>query len=181
MKRYAKILIGTNNSVKINAVKEIRKQYSFLNGLKVEAKNVKSGVNEQPKSLGETIRGAINRAKRAYTKGGLSFGIEDGIARVPYAKTKHMNFCVCALYDGDNVFLGISSGFEYPKEATRLVFEEGIDINEAFYRMKLTKSRKIGNKKGAIGILTKNRLNRKELVKQAVMMAVIEIENIKYY
>jgi non-canonical (house-cleaning) NTP pyrophosphatase len=100
---------------------------------------------------------------------------------VPHTKTDFMNICVCVIYDGEEYHIGISSAFEYPTKVTELVFKEGLDVNQAFYRAGLTKNPKIGSSEGAIGVLTHGRLTRKEHIKQGIAMALIHLENAQLY
>lgn len=172
-----RINVGSKNDVKIEAVREAICDYDFLSNAEVVGIDVNSEVSEQPKSVDETIRGAMKRAESAFRNCDYSFGLEDGLMQVPNTKTGYMNICACAIYDGQNYHVGLSSAFEYPADVTRLVFEEGLDINQAFYRVGLTKNPKVGSEEGAIGILTHGRLLRKDYTKQAVMMALIHVEN----
>ncbi len=176
-----KINVGSQNNVKVSAVREAIRDYDFLSNTDVSGLNVSSEISEQPKSVDETIRGAINRSRNAFQNCNFSFGLEDGLMRVPNTKTNYMNVCACAIYDGQNYHIGLSSAFEYPHDVTKLVFEEGLDINQAFHRVGLTKNPKVGSSEGAIGILTHGRLLRKEYTKQAITMALIHVENSKKY
>lgn len=174
-----KINVGSQNNVKVNAVREIIRDYNFLSNADVSGIKVNSEVSDQPKSIDETIRGAINRARNAFQNCNYSFGLEDGLMQVPNTKTNYMNICACAIYDGQNYHIGLSSAFEYPYDVTKLVFDEGLDINQAFHKVGLTKNPKVGSAEGAIGILTHGRLPRKEHNKQAITMALIYVENLK--
>ena len=176
-----KINVASNNPVKVEAVKEIIKSYDFLKKAEVKGLNVNSEVSEQPKSLEETVQGAINRAMSAFDNCRYSFGIESGLMRVPQTKTGNMDFCVCAIYDGVEYHLGLSCAFEFPIKVTQMIHELGIDANEAFYRCGLTQDKKIGSSDGAIGMLTKGRITRKDYTKQAIQMALIHLENSHLY
>lgn len=176
-----KIVVGSTNAVKVAAVREIVPQYEFLSGADIASMDVSSGISEQPKSLEETMTGAMNRARQAFQDCRFSIGIEDGLMRIPHTKTGFMNVCVCAIYDGSQFHFGLSSAFEYPKEVARLVVEEGLDINQAFLRTGLTAHPRVGSAEGAIGVLTKGRLPRKEYTKQAVQMALIHLEHRHHY
>ena len=170
-----KICVGSTNQVKIEAVREALSEY----GLDAEIISVKasSDVSEQPKSLDETIKGAMNRAKNAFSNCTYSIGLESGLVPIPHTKTGYMDICACAIYDGKEFHLGMSSAFEYPREMTRLVFEENLDIDQAAFKTGLTKNPDVGSKEGVIGILTKGRLLRKDYTKQAVVTALIHLEN----
>ena len=170
-----KICVGSTNQVKIEAVREALSEY----GLDAEIISVKasSDVSEQPKSLDETIKGAMNRAKNAFSNCTYSIGLESGLVPIPHTKTGYMDICACAIYDGKEFHLGMSSAFEYPREMTRLVFEENLDIDQAAFKTGLTKNPDVGSEEGVIGILTKGRLLRKDYTKQAVVTALIHLEN----
>lgn len=175
------INVASKNPVKVEAVKEVLVGYSDLANYKVIGIETNPGVSEQPKSLEETIQGAINRAKFVFNDCIYSFGIESGLMTVPQTKTGNMDFCACAIYDGKNCHLGLSCAFEFPTKVTQMIHEQGIDANEAFYRCGLTQHRKIGSSEGAIGMLTKGRMSRKDYTKQAVQMALIHLENKELY
>lgn len=175
-----KINIGTKNKIKADALREITAEYDFLNKARVKTIETDSGVDDQPKSLEETVRGAKNRAKTAFGDCDFSVGVEDGLMSVGQAATGFMNLCVCAFYDGQRYYLGTSAAFEYPPKAIELV-GKGRDINQAFYELGLTGDPKIGLSFGAIGILTKNRWCRKDTVKQSIIAALIQLDNKSLY
>jgi len=175
-----KINIGTKNGIKIGALRETVSGYDFLKNAIVEGIEAGSGVSNQPKNLEETVRGAKNRARDAFSGCDLSAGIEDGLMEVLDSRTGFMNVTVCAFYDGKQYYLGISAAFEYPPRAVELV-KNGLDINQAFYQMKLTDDPQIGSSRGAIGILTKGRWQRKDTVKQAIVAALIQLDNKNLY
>lgn len=179
--KISKINIGTKNEVKINALKETIKDYPLLQTASVTGLDSCSGVSDQPKSLEETIEGAKKRAKSAFCACDLSFGIEDGLMKVPGASTGYMNICVCAVYDVENYYLGISSAFEYPEKIIKMLFREGLDVNQAFFEAGLTKNKKIGSDQGAVAILTKNRWRRADTVRQSIISALIALENKELY
>jgi len=172
-----RVNVGSKNKVKVDAVKEAILDYDFLAKAEVNSIDVESEVSEQPKSLDETIQGAMTRARRSFRDCDYSIGIEAGLMKVPHTKTDYMNTTICAIYDGKEYHLGMAAPFEYPREVMRLVIEEGLDINEAFYKAGLTENPRVGAAEGAIGVLTKGRVPRKEYTKQAIAMALIHLEN----
>lgn len=172
-----RIIIGTTNEAKINAVKETIRAYDFLRGVKIHSIKVSSQVSEQPTSIEETLRGAMNRARQAFTTCDYSIGIESGLMEIPYTKSGYMDVTACAIYDGKEFHIGLSSAFEYPKDMTRLVLDKGLTISEAAHRTGLSENPKLGEAEGVIGILTKGRLPRKEYTKQAITTALIHLEN----
>jgi len=175
------INVASQNQVKVDAVKELIKAYDFISQAEVRGLEVSSEVSEQPKSLEETISGAINRARAVFSRCSYSFGIEGGLMQVPQTKTGNMNICACAIYDGENYHLGLSCAFEFPPVVTRMIYREGIDANEAFFKSGLTENRRIGSSEGIIGMLTRGRMTRKDYTKQAIQMALIHLENSDLY
>ena len=167
-----RINIGSKNPAKIAAVREAIAQYDFLSAAEIVPLDVDSGVSPQPRSMDETIAGAVNRAKNAFSDCKYSIGLESGLMRVAQAKSGYMDFCACIIYDGKESHLGLSSAFEFPLEITRLIHEEGIDSSEAAVRTGLTENSSLGAQNGIIGILTKDRVARKEYTKQAIQMAL---------
>jgi len=171
-----KINVGSANQIKVDAVKEKILEYDFLKNAQVAGIEVSSDVDGQPKTLDETLKGAMNRAKNSFKDCDLSFGLESGIMPVPYTKTGYMDVCACAIFNGKEHFLGLSSAFEYPQKVIDLVLGEGLNISEAFYKSGLTENTYIGYAEGAIGYLTKGRLIRKEYTKQSITTALINLE-----
>lgn len=172
-----KINVGTKNKAKIEAVIEILQDYPHLKDYEIEGLEVTSGVSNQPKSLDETIDGAITRAKNSFKDCIYSIGIESGLMQVPKTKSGYMDVCVCAIYDGNECYLGLSSGWEFPDvKVTNMILNEGLDMSEAINKAGLTKNPQIGSAEGAIGILTKGRLTRKSYTKEALRTALIHLE-----
>jgi len=174
--KIAKINVGSQNRVKVCAVEEILGDYLHLKDAKVISIDAVSEVDDQPRSLDETVQGAINRAKNAYQDCDYSFGLESGMMAVPNTKTGHMDVCVCAIFDGEEYHLGLSSAWETPKDVANYMFNEGLNMNDAAYKAGLTEDLNVGAKDGLIGIMTKGRLTRKEYTKEAIRTALIHLE-----
>lgn len=168
-----RIRVASLNTNKVNAVREV------FDSHEISSVACKSGVREQPMNLDETIRGAMFRARSVFRDCEYSVGIEDGISRVPGTKSGYMNFCACAIFDGERIFIGLGPAFEYPPECTQRVVEEKITISEAF--IPLTGKPDIGFEEGIIGWLTRGRISRKDYTKHAVEMAKIQIDNLGLY
>lgn len=169
--------IGSENPVKVSALKECLQNLLPNQDVEVSGCDVESGVNEQPQSFQETIEGAKNRAFASYSPGSISFGIEDGIFKVPETEKTYMNICVCVMYNGTDYHYGSSSAFEYPEEITDLVISRGLDISEALGAAGYTGNPEIGSAEGAIGILSQGRLIRKDYTKQAVNSTLIHLKS----
>ena len=171
-----KIIVGSTNQVKVQALEETLQLYPCMHPYKIHAHEVASQVSDQPLSLEETVQGAINRAKSSFKDCDFSVGIESGLLKVPYTVTGYMCITVCVIYDGQQCHVGLSSAFECPPKITSLMVDKGLDMNQAFYQIGLTKDQKLGSSVGAISILTDGRIDRISRTKEAIVMALIKLE-----
>jgi inosine/xanthosine triphosphatase len=171
-----KIYVGSLNPAKVDAVRETMADHPAFALCEVVGFEASSDVSDQPKSLEETVRGAMNRAKAAWQEGGIAFGLESGLMEVPYTRTGHMDICVCAIFDGADYHHGISSAWECPPDVTKMMLEDGMNMNDAFYKSGRTNDPKIGSSVGAVGLLTEGRVDRKAYTKQAIHMAMIHVK-----
>lgn len=175
-----KINIGSKNDIKIEALKELIQDYPHLKDAVVSSFEIISGVSDQPKSLDETVQGAINRARGAFEKGcNYGFGIESGLMSVPNTKSGFMDVCICLIYDGAEYHIGLSSAWEAPKKVMEFMLKDNLDMNQAALKAGLTNNPKVGTAEGLVGIMTKGRLDRKAYTKEAIRTALIHIEEYK--
>jgi len=172
-----KINIGSENPVKINAVKNAFKKYFD----KVEVKGIetKTDIRDQPLNLLEIIEGAKTRAKKNFSDCSYSVGIESGIMGFP-SETGYMEITVAVIFDGQNFFFGTSPLFEYPQKAVRLLLQERHDVTTAFAEL-FGKEKDLGRKNGAVGELTKGKLNRTQFTELAVLMALTKIVSKEFF
>jgi inosine/xanthosine triphosphatase len=179
MLRPLLVFIGTNNRVKINAVKNIFKRLFPKVKVIVKGFEVDSGVDDQPFG-NDTIKGAINRAKKvtkmmsgkekAYDQPDFAIGIEAGLIWNAKMRT-YFDVQYCAVIDKTGrLTLGHGSGFQYPPAVIREV-KKGKSIGEVMEEV--TGIDNIGSRKGAIGYLTKDLIDRTTLTEQAVVMAMV--------
>ncbi len=182
MPKTVNLAVGSTNPVKAVASREAFILFGY-NVNRIFPLNVSSGVNPQPTSLEEIVQGAKQRAKNSYLtqnfealpkrKCHFGIGLEDGIFEVPYLG--YMNLGCASIYDGINFYSGLSPAFTYPEKVIAKVLEEKKDINQAFYELKLTDSRKVGSRGGAIHILSRGIVLREDLLKLAVVMALTDL------
>ncbi|MBS0649248.1 MAG: inosine/xanthosine triphosphatase [Verrucomicrobia bacterium] len=178
------LAVGSTTPPKVEAVKEIAKNYPMLAEAQVVPISVKSGVADQPLSLEETILGAKNRALQAFQKCdgcNLGFGIESGLMQAPGTQTGYLNISACSIYDGKNHHIGLSTGFEVPSPILKLVVEKKIDLNQACYQAGITDKAEIGAEEGLIGILTNGRVSRQQYSRECISTALIQLEHAKWF
>ncbi len=174
------IKVGSEKRPKVEAVEEILKDYPHLAMAEVIGVKTESGVADQPKSLEEVVAGAKNRAQNVFGDCDYSIGLESGLMTVPGTKSGYMDVTVCAIYDGREFHLGLSSAWEFPslmQKVNEFMIVDGLDMSQAFKKAGLTKKEDIGAEEGVLGALTKGRMTRKEYTKQALRMALIHLDN----
>lgn len=178
-----KINVGSRNEVKINAVKETVSMYPEI-FVDAEVVGVDVDIEEfgHPKNINETTEGAIQRAKNAFKDCDYSFGIEAGLIEVSNSKTGYLELGACAIYDGKDIYLGLSPAFEYPKKVVEMIISGEADASLAFYKLGLTKHEKLGAIEGGIsGYLTNSRMTRELQTKMSIITAMIRLEKRDLY
>ncbi len=169
------IIIGSKNPEKVGAVREAIQEFISPTSLEIEEIGVQSGVSAQPKTLDETIQGAIARALAAYESSpgyDLAFGIESGLIFLQQKK-RYLEQAVCAVYDGKEFYFGLSPGFELPQDISEIIEREGVEIDVAVRRTGMSENPRIGYSEGIIGILSEGKITRKDQMKQSVLMALL--------
>jgi len=176
-----KIGVGSKNRTKVNAVAEILRDYPMFDGADVEGVDVQVEQFGHPKSLDETVAGAVDRAKQAYEGRDYGFGIESGLMKVPQTKTGYMEVAVCAIFDGAQIHMGLSQAYEWPKKVIDGILNRGLDGSQAMKEAGFTHHEKIGEHEGMVGVFTKGRMNRTQFNKNAVVMALMHLENPEHF
>lgn len=164
-----KVAVGSKNPVKVKATENVLKR--IYKDLEVISIDVDSQVPDQPFGIDQTIHGAVNRAKNAYSSGfNLSVGVESGLMETPHSLTGYMDLQWCAVFDGNRTTLGVSSGFEYPPCVIEKVLE-GFEVGDVMDQV--TGISNLGEKWGAVSYLSKGLLNRTENTEQCILTAMI--------
>jgi len=176
-----KIGVGSKNKTKVDAVREILTDYPMFAGADVDGVDVHIEEFGHPKNIDETVAGAIERAKQAWSGNDYGFGIEGGLIHVPYSKTGYMEIAACAIYDGEQVHIGLSPACEWPKTVIDGILNKGLDGSQAMKAAGLTQEEKLGANKGFIDVVTNGRMDRTAFNKAAVTMALVHLEFPEYY
>ncbi len=178
------IAIGSKNPAKIKGIKRAFRKIYGRDNLKFKALKVNTTVPPQPIGLKLTLKGAIERAVYALNKASkadIGVGVEAGLIEVPYTITGFMDLEVCAIVDRDDrVTLGFSSAFEFPLLVIKSILERRVkEVEEIMERISGIKD--IGDRMGAIGFLTRGVIDRCELTRQCVIMALVPRINPELY
>ena len=179
-----KIHVGTKNELKVKAAQNALKLYeAIFPNAEVLGIEVNVDLYGHPKTLEATIEGAIDRAKQAFINDcGLSIGLEGGLMVVPNTKSGYMEVGACAIYDGKQIYLGLSPAYEWPREIIRLIVEEGLDGSQAFKKSGISEHQKLGEVSGGgIGLLSKGKYTRERLTEASIIMALTHLENPEIY
>ena len=143
------VRVGTANPMKIAAT---RKAFSkFFKKATVVGVDVPSSVSPQPISFGEIVRGARERARKAYRDCDYAVGIEAGLFRVGPASPRPFQITMACVFDGNREALGSGPFFELPPSMAKKVVLADT---------------------GSVAVVTKGKVNRESVTRDAVMMAL---------
>ncbi len=167
-----KVLVGSKNPVKIDAVKEAFLKY--FSDVEVTGIPADSKVAAQPVG-DETFAGAKNRAaelQKINVKNNLHadyfIGIEGGIAK--FFNQWFALGLMCIIDKEGKTGFGASPLFELPESVTEELLK-GVELGDVMDR--ITGDHNTKQKEGAIGYFTNGIMNRKELYVQGLITAFI--------
>ena len=167
-----KILVGSKNPVKVDAVKEAFKKY--FDDFEVEGFSVDSNVPDQPIN-DDTFHGAKNRAEKLFELNKLQklnaeyfVGIEGGIIQL---YNNWFGFgCMCVIDKEKHIGFGTSPLFPLPEFVT-IKLLEGMELGDVIDQ--LTNKENTKHNEGAIGFFTNNVMKRKDLYVHGITTALI--------
>lgn len=170
-----KVVVGSLNPVKINAVKIAFSKY--FDDVNVTGVKAGSNVRDTPLSDKETRQGAINRANNIFDfKNDFSVGLEGGLH-----ETSDGNFLFgwAAILDKNkNIGLGSSGRFLIPNELVKQL-KLGKDLGPLI--SEITGINELGKKQGAVGLATHNVITRTDFLMNATIFALVRFINKDYY
>lgn len=171
-----RVVVGSKNPTKIEGARLAFEQY--FDDVEVIGVEVNTSIPPQPFDS-DTIRGAIERAKKAYSSQfDFSVGIEAGLFKLECTISGYLDFQVAAVYDGENCTIGFGPGFEYPRSVVEDVLR-GKEVGEVMERISGIKN--LGKKWGAVHYLSRGAISRTELSRISVTMALIPLLNREMY
>ena len=168
------IAVGSKNPVKANAIQLAFQRVFPGDEFGTESYDAPSGVSDQPKSDGETLRGARNRmhaVRGALPDSDFWVGIEGGIEDTANGMNAFAWIVVCSeLTCGQSR----TATFPLPPAIAKLV-REGVELGHATDRVFGRTNTKHNG--GAIGVLSDNVVDRTMLYEHAGIMALVAIKN----
>ena len=172
---HKKVIVASNNPVKINAVQAAFATMFPGDTVTVTGVTISSGVAEQPLSDAETYQGAFNRAvnaQKAVPMADFWVGLEGGIE----AKGDEMEaFAWMVVRDKNNqTGKGRTGTFFLPPQVATLI-KQGMDLGQADDIVFNKTNSKQAN--GAVGLLTADAVTRTTYYQMAVLFALIPFKN----
>lgn len=169
-----KVIIASQNSVKINAVKTGFTKMFPLDNFTFQGVSVSSNVKDQPMNNKETIAGSINRAKNAkkqFQDADYWVGIEGGIEK----NHGEMEAFAWVVIESQTKQGKARTGTFYLPQKVITLINNGKELGEADDIVFGNKNSK--QKNGAVGILTGNIIVRTRFYSDAVILALIPFKN----
>jgi inosine/xanthosine triphosphatase len=177
-----KIVVASNNPVKVQAVRLGFERMFTGAAFEIETLSVPSGVSDQPFSDLETLQGALNRSARAaQALPGADFwvGVEGGIEEDhEISPGELVAFAWVVVRSRERLGKGRTGAFYLPPRVAELV-HQGLELGQADDIVFGRSNSKQAN--GAIGILTEDVIDRAQLYEPAVIFALIPFKNPDLY
>ncbi|MBI3855607.1 MAG: DUF84 family protein [Planctomycetes bacterium] len=123
----------------------------FFRKVKVLGVEVGSSVSAQPISFGEIVRGARERARRAFRDCDYSVGIEAGVFKVGPVSPRPFQITMACVFDGRREALGSGPFFELPPSMLKQIVQADT---------------------GSVGVVTKGKVTREAVTRDAIVMAL---------
>jgi inosine/xanthosine triphosphatase len=171
-RRKTPLRVGSANEMKVAAVKDAFRDAFPRTRVQVRKVAVKSGVPEQP-TEDETFAGADNRAQAALRKArgsDYAVGIEAGLLSTPYFNRHFDVQCVIILDKDGGRSASHGGGFYYPRPVEAQVLA-GKTVSAVLGP--IAKDPRLGSTSGAVGFLSNGLVDRRELTRHAVLLALV--------
>jgi inosine/xanthosine triphosphatase len=152
------VRVGTANAMKVRAARQAFA--TWFKRVKVSGVEVSTGVSPQPVSFGEIVRGARERARRAFRDCDYSVGIEAGVFRVAAVASNAFQITVACVFDGRREALGAGPFYEVPARMLREIVKADA---------------------GSVAVVTKGRVTRGQVTRDAVLMALAPFVSAELY
>lgn len=175
-----KVIIGSENPVKIEVVRQAFEQVYPEDQFEFVGCKAKSGVSDQPKSDEETLSGAFNRVshcKEQYPDADFWVASESGVIDViqHMFETSHI---VIESKDG-TIGRAKAASFEIPKPIADDIRRNGVELGVAADNLfGVSNSKQQGS---IIGLLTNNLVNRTSTYIQSAIFALIRHKHPELY
>lgn len=176
---FKKIIIASENPVKINAALEGFKLVFPKHNFEARGLSVSSGVSDQPSTERETLRGAINRADNAFKKDSSAnfwTGMEGGIVD----KNNEMTTFAWIVIKSNlgQISKTRTGNILVPPKIADLV-RQGKELGHATDAIIGTSN--IKQKSGIVGMLTNNLISRTDFYIHTIILGLAPFNNPELY
>lgn len=174
-----RVVIGSKNPPKVNAVKSAFEDVFPADEIMIECVGTESNVSSHPTSAEESIQGALNRAVQASRQivgADYYVGIEGGLLRVG-ERAWEIGWVVIRSAEG-RVASGLSSGIELRGNILKAIVE-GVELNDVLEKdFGLNAA---GSRNGFYGFATNDSVTRQEAYEQGVKVALAQFVHPEFY
>lgn len=172
-----KIIVGSNNPVKVNAVNTAFSQVFAPVVIECQGMEAVSGVAEQPMNAEETLLGAKNRVAfcQAHRQADYYVAIEGGVDQFAYGAA---TFAYVVIDDSSRQAIGRSANLPLP-DSIYQALQQGEELGPLID--KLFNTDNIKQKGGAIGLLTNGHASRESAYHQAIILALAPFLHVGLY
>jgi inosine/xanthosine triphosphatase len=171
------VVLGSTNPVKAEAT--LQAFETFYEDVEVLPLSLPSRVKPFPTSEKETIRGAVNRAlaaKAAQPDAEFAVGIESGIVSVE-GRSYVRGYAV--VVHGEEMGIGSSAAYEVSERLLKRIdpkTDESKRVIDSIFG-----ERDVLDKEGVVGVLTRGKLVRTAVLRDAVILALTRFVSPEYY
>lgn len=173
-----KIVVASTNPVKVQSTRDGFQRMFRGEDIRVESISIHSGVTHQPTSNAETLLGAANRARNAarlIPEADYWVGIEGGVEE---QEGDLAAFAWIVIQSHDQIGKSRTGTFFLPPAVANLV-RAGVELGEANDVIFQQANSKQAN--GAIGLLTGDVIDRRQLYEHAIVLALVAFKNPHLY
>jgi inosine/xanthosine triphosphatase len=172
-----KVVVGSKNPVKINAIKHAIGSAFSLSEIDCQGIDAPSGVADQPMTANETREGAINRVKycQQSTNADYYAAIEGGVEQFEYGAA---TFAYIVIADNQRLSVGRSCILPLPMSIFQAL-QNGEELGDVMDGLFDTQN--VKQKQGAIGLLTNGQATRESVYTQAAVLAMAPFINPDLY
>lgn len=163
-----KVIVGSRNPVKINAVTAALTTLFADNIIECQGMDAPSGVADQPMTAADTREGAINRVKycQQHHQADFYVAMEGGVDNFEYGPA---TFAYVVIANNSSKSIGRSAMLPLPPLVYRALLA-GEELGQVMDRLFNTNN--IKQKGGAIALLTNDRATRESIYTQALILAM---------
>jgi inosine/xanthosine triphosphatase len=177
-KTRQRIIVASQNPVKIRATLRGFQCMFPGNVFDLDTVTVSSGVGDQPFSSEETLRGALQRARRTAERmpdADFWVGIEGGVEET----TDGMVAFAWIVVQSTRLVGKARTGTFFLPDRVACLIREGMELGEADDRVFGTENSK--QEAGAVGLLTGDVIDRAGLYEHALVLALVPFRNRALY